>query len=210
MIIADTIYDAWVDATRYVMKNGKELLDERGRIVREVNNLMVRILNPAKTKKSHPYWDGDKLERYIDQFGEKNPGFSYTYGDRIRYHFDVNQYESVVKRLSDEPVTRRAIMITYDPVIDSYRKEIPCLILLSFMIREDEFHRRRLHVTGVWRSHDIFGAYYPNLCGVMCVAEYIAARLGVEVGEIITHSISAHIYVDEATQEELSRLGVIG
>ncbi len=63
------------------------------------------------------------------------------------------------------------------------------MILVDFKIRDG-----KLNTTGLWRSHDIYGAWFPNAVGLSNLAQYAAAEVGVEVGTITIHSISAHIY----------------
>ena len=55
----------------------------------------------------------------------------------------------------------------------------------------------QLSITGVWRSHDICQAYYPNLIGVSYLSYKVASHIGVTLGKITTHSISAHIRDDD-------------
>jgi len=63
------------------------------------------------------------------------------------------------------------------------------MILVDFKIRDD-----KLNTTGLWRSHDIYGAWLPNAVGLTNLAIYAAEKLGVKVGTLTIHSISAHIY----------------
>jgi thymidylate synthase len=60
---------------------------------------------------------------------------------------------------------------------------------VDFKIREG-----KLHTTGLWRSHDIYGAWFPNAVGLTRLSEYVANEVGVEIGTLNIHSISAHIY----------------
>ena len=46
----------------------------------------------------------------------------------------------------------------------------------------------------LWRSHDIYGAWFPNAVGLCNLAKYVAGEVGSEVGTLTIHSISAHIY----------------
>jgi thymidylate synthase len=79
--------------------------------------------------------------------------------------------------------------VTWDPSIDTKNDEVPCMIMVDFKMRDD-----KLNTTGLWRSHDIYGAWLPNAVGLTNLALYAAEKLGVEVGTLTIHSISAHIY----------------
>jgi thymidylate synthase len=61
--------------------------------------------------------------------------------------------------------------------------------LVDFKIRDG-----KLNTTGLWRSHDIYGAWFPNAVGLSNLANYVAGEVGAEVGTLTIHSISAHIY----------------
>lgn len=210
-IEADTIYHAHKKAMELVLEQGDNILDERGSNTREVQNLFIQINNPRNSINKHHYWQGDKLDIYKDQLvNPKNPGFVYTYGERLRLHrgffidkdgeaveiaIFIDQISNIVDQLIDCKETRRATAVTWSPELDSGKEEVPCLILVDFKIRDS-----KLDITAVWRSHDIYGAYYPNLIGLRALGEFVCKRVGVGMGKIVTQSISAHIY--EANWEE--------
>jgi len=137
------------------------------------------------------FWSGEKLEKYSEQFLSKDQqGFVYTYGNRLRKHFQgIDQIQEAISRLKNCQESRRAISVTWDPSIDTKNDEVPCMIMVDFKMRDD-----KLNTTGLWRSHDIYGAWLPNAVGLTNLALYAAEKLGVEVGTLTIHSISAHIY----------------
>ena len=146
------------------------------------------------------FWEGDKLQTYADQFiSPENPGFVYTYGNRLRAHFDnVDQIQESITRLKNCRESRRAISITWDQVIDSTSEEVPCMILIDFKIRDDV-----LYTTALWRSHDIYGAWFANAVGLTYCAKYVSEEIGdVKLGPITIHSISAHIYENNFDEAE--------
>jgi thymidylate synthase len=137
------------------------------------------------------FWSGDKLKTYSEQFISKDKqGFVYTYGNRLRAHFkNTDQIEQAINRLNQCRQSRRAISITWDQVLDSKSEEVPCMILVDFKIRDNE-----LYTTALWRSHDIYGAWFPNAVGLTYLSQYVAGKADVRIGNITIHSISAHIY----------------
>lgn len=63
------------------------------------------------------------------------------------------------------------------------------MILVDFKIRDD-----KLYTTALWRSHDIYGAWFPNAVGLSYLAQYVSERVDASIETITIHSISAHIY----------------
>ncbi|NYB51386.1 MAG: thymidylate synthase [Methanobacteriaceae archaeon] len=192
LIKTPTIRRGWETLVKRVMQNGSEIKDERGSLTLELLNTVVTINNPLELEIPDGYfWSGEKLEIYAEQFlSDDKQGFVYTYGNRLREHFEgIDQIGEAIKRLKNCKESRRAISVTWDPTTDTRQDEVPCMILVDFKIRDG-----KLHTTGLWRSHDIYGAWFPNAVGLAHLSEYVAGEVGVEVGTLTIHSISAHIY----------------
>ena len=114
------------------MKNGVEIRDERGSITKEILNTMVNIKNPLDTESPEGYfWTGEKLDKYSEQFlSNDKQGFIYTYGNRLRKHFDgIDQIQEAIDRLNNFKESRRAISVTWDPTVDTKNDEVPCMML---------------------------------------------------------------------------------
>lgn len=117
-----------------------------------------------------------------------------AYGYRWHHHFDFNQLEHIIELLKSQPNTRRAVLQMWDPNhdleenIDS--RDIPCNTAIYFKIRH-----KKLNMTVTNRSNDIiWGAYGANAVHMGFLQEYIAARVGVEVGIYVQFSDSFHVY----------------
>ena len=187
-----TIKTGWETLVKRIMKNGVEIRDERGSITKELLNTMVYVKNPLDTESPDGYfWTGEKLDKYSEQFlSSDKQGFIYTYGNRLRAHFDgIDQVQEAIDRLNNFKESRRAISVTWDPTIDTKNDEVPCMMLVDFKMRDG-----KLNTTGLWRSHDIYGAWFPNAVGLSNLANYVAGEVSAEVGTLTIHSISAHIY----------------
>jgi thymidylate synthase len=63
------------------------------------------------------------------------------------------------------------------------------MILVDFKIRNN-----KLHTSALWRSHDIYGAWFPNAVGLTYLSQYVARKVNIAIGSVTIHSISAHIY----------------
>lgn len=211
LVEVDEIADGWETLVKKIIKEGKDVYDERGSLTKELLDVMVSIKKPLGKNNSGDFfnikskvsdildirvpegyfWEGDKLKVYSEQFiSDDKQGFVYTYGNRLRDHFGgVDQIDEAIKRLNYCRESRRAISITWDQVIDTQTDEVPCMILVDFKIRDD-----KLYTTALWRSHDIYGAWFPNAVGLTYLAQYVSERVNAEIDTITIHSISAHIY----------------
>jgi len=192
LIKTSTIKNGWETLVKRVMQKGAEIKDERGSLTLELRNTVVTMNRPLDLEIPPGYfWSGEKLEIYAEQFlSDDKQGFVYTYGNRLRKHFEgIDQIGEAIRRLKNCKESRRAISVTWDPPIDTKHEEVPCMILVDFKIREG-----KLHTTGLWRSHDIYGAWFPNAVGLTHLSKYVAGEVGVGVGTLTIHSISAHIY----------------
>ena len=202
MLKVPTIKNGWETLVKRIMKDGVEIKDERGSVTKEILNTMVNIKNPMDSESPKGYfWTGEKLDKYSEQFlSSDKQGFIYTYGNRLRAHFDgIDQIQEAIGRLNNFKESRRAISITWDPTVDTKNDEVPCMMLVDFKIRDG-----KLHTTGLWRSHDIYGAWFPNAVGLSNLARYVAGEVGSEIGTLTIHSISAHIY--EVNFDEAKRV----
>ncbi|NYT01948.1 MAG: thymidylate synthase [Methanosarcinales archaeon] len=196
LIRAATIAEAWQRGLNLIWRQGQELKDERGTRIREILALQVVVEDPRREMIPPQYsWNRDRLEEYAQQLltGE-NPGFEYTYGERLRAWSlpggpPVDQLEQAAIRLRSNPATRRATAVTWIPPVDAAKEEVPCMMVDDFKLRDG-----KLNLTVLFRSHDFAGAYPANLYGLTRVLEYMAGEVGAEVGSISTTSASAHIY----------------
>lgn len=137
------------------------------------------------------------LYEYVSGFddGELHD-FEYTYPNRILEYFDINQFNTCKERLKQNLNTNRAVMTIYDPKMDSHKKDIPCLQFIQFIIRGHE-----LTIHCMFRSNDIFGAFYSNMFLITYIGLRMTESLNKETlsGPILFNGIhyystSAHIY----------------
>lgn len=187
-----SIKDAYLENIRKILAYGEKIKDERGSNTLEILNLQTNIegkLIACNQNIEGSIWTGEKLEDYCKQMNNpEEKGFAYDYGNRLR-GFDVDQIQYVIDKLSENPNSRRSTAVTWRPTVDTINDEVPCLIMLDFKIRHD-----KLSTTAVWRSHDIYGAFYPNLQGLKHISDYIAHDVGCSPEIFNVYSLSAHIY----------------
>jgi thymidylate synthase len=180
--------EAWHAMMLEIDRFGNNVITEDHQLTRELRNLTVTIEKPLQgfpIKSSG--WEMPALEKYAQQFLDPSrAGFDYTYGERIN---DKSQLENVIRKLAEEKSSRRAVIKTWKPCRDYFQRHVPCLQLLDFLVRGN-----KLHMTAVFRSHDIGRAYVSNVYGLGKLMEHVAQIIDVDVGSLTTVSISAHIY----------------
>jgi thymidylate synthase len=189
-IEAKDIEDAWHQLLVEVWETGWKVNDERGSLTLERLNSFVVIKNPKRIIPRGCSFSEAMILEYENQLLNPDKGtFVYTYGNRLRAAFGLDQIVEAIKHLNECNESRRTISVTWKPEIDAYAEDVPCMIYVDLKIRDG-----RLFTTAMWRSHDLFGAYPQNLLALRKLSEYVAGQVGVEMGEITVHSISLHIY----------------
>ncbi len=135
-------------------------------------------------------------------------------------HFRINQIENVIKKLSEQPFTRQAQMITWMPNVDTSCYDPPCLQSLWYRILEDEEGVYWLNCNVRFRSNDAWGASFMNMFGfIQFNLEIIAGGISTNTGRNVRlarmnwHADSYHIYgKDIKTAKEMlfDRIGKMG
>jgi thymidylate synthase len=148
---------------------------------------------------------------------EGDTGWEYTYHGRLKAYgtwkellddssieageFKVDQIQSVIDKLSAQPFTRQAQMITWMPNIDNDCYDPPCLQSLWYRILEDEEGVYWLNCNIRFRSNDAWGANFMNMFGFNqfnkeVIAAGVAAKTGkvVKLGRLNWQADSFHIY----------------
>jgi thymidylate synthase len=195
-IRARSISDAWQRGLNLIWRQGDEITDERGTRIREILSMQIVVEDPYREMIPAGYsWNEERLEEYARQLlSGNNPGFEYTYGERLRAwalpgSAPLDQIEQAVLRLRSSSSTRRATAVTWIAPVDCAKEEVPCMIVDDFKLRDG-----RLNLSVFFRSHDFAGAYPANLYGLARLLQFVAGETGAEPGVISTTSASAHIY----------------
>ena len=136
-----------------------------------------------------------RLEKY-GSWKESKDGESVEAGE-----FNVNQIEAVIDKLSTQPFTRQAQMITWMPNIDNDCYDPPCLQSLWYRILEDEDGVYWLNCNIRFRSNDAWNASFMNMFGFIqfnkeVIAAEVSKRTGktVKLGRLNWQADSYHIY----------------
>jgi thymidylate synthase len=214
MTTFDTIYQNLV---RDIMKNGIAEVSERTRhetrtklgvhfqidIEKDGFPILTLRKSPIKMFVAEQIWflsgsrkPEDFLREYTHIWDEfTNPGDVVTvaYGYRWRKHFGRDQIALLIELLKNEPTSRQAVVVTWDPSQDGLslqkKKNVPCPFTFTINIVGG-----RLHMHNIVRSNDVLLGLSADVPGFALLQCILAQKLGVRPG-IYSHSISnAHIY----------------
>ena len=132
----------------------------------------------------------DEHQIYLD-----DDGFIYTYSERLQNYNDINQLDVIINRLNKNINSNRAIAVTYNPMVDMNRQDIPCLQLIQALVRDD-----KLILSVYFRSNDLYGAFPSNMMFLSYLGMKIADELGVQFDYIDYHCSSLHVYETDYKQ----------
>ncbi len=189
---------------------------------------------PNPVEHSYVYGGEGHSRSYIEYVmtPHKEPGESYTYGERLTRvpvtgdkleWWDRNNAEIIDKRDIDGKILfedgGRLYLNQIEWVIDTYLKfgernnqmvlqvANPSDILLldppCLRSIDTRIQDGRLNFIVYFRSWDLWGGLPANLAGIQNLKEYMAAAIGVEDGEMIVESKGLHLY---SYAEDLAKL----
>ncbi|WP_267383616.1 thymidylate synthase [Cyanobacterium sp. uoEpiScrs1] len=149
----------------------------------------------------------DFLRDYIGQILDDKPekeGVKYTYGQRLRSWFGLDQIEQLIDKLAGDINSSRAVMSLWDVRDYENNDSPPCLNHIWVRIIDNE-----LSLTATFRSNDMFSAWPANAMGLRFLQQFILDKIikksnhNLTIGPLIVISQSAHIYSDcwENTQQ---------
>jgi len=193
---------AWEESVRHVLRKGIPITTEDNEETLETDELVVKVQHPSSGgyPKNLPYG-----QAYLSQYahdliygGENDDRFAYTYHGRLFDYGDSGDEECciaydqigyIIGKLQEQPVSRRAQAITWNPFRDCCVKDVPCLQWTLFLIRDG-----KLNMKVLFRSNDILMAMYANMYALVALQAYVAHELNVPVGTY-THIVTVpHIY----------------
>lgn len=218
-IEADTLPAAWEKAVLATWEKGKHIKTEYDKAEdppSKDSTMVIVVNNPMEEPRIHRAFPGglEDLEIYRQEviFGIHdhwiNPTegkWTYTYHKRI-FDYDIenehiDQIDTVVKKLSDVPHSRRAQAVTWNVKLDPKTDDPPCLQRLWFRMTESSDGKKKfLNMNTHWRSRDAFKASFMNMYALTDLQRTIAGEItkrrkeSIEVGRYVDISDSFHIY----------------
>ena len=204
LVRGDTILEAWLEVVRRIIRYGHIKGTEYGNQQRELH-LVTWVVDQKADELQIPDWPEETLRlagidaASIDEYRKAllNPevpeGTTYTYGQRLRaYNGEVDQIGGIIRKLKENPLSRRAFATPFYPISDLKQKYPPCLVQIHVLT-----NGHKVNLLATFRSHDIFKAAIANAYGLLGLQEYIVEETGLEMGKLAITSNSAHIYEEE-------------
>lgn len=144
----------------------------------------------------------------VAQYSDDQKIFHGAYGYRWVSFFEMDQLSSIAQLLRKDPDTRRAVLQMWDASdLDSAEAglDVPCNTNAYLKIREG-----RLNLTVCNRSNDaVWGCYGANAVQFSFLLQFMAARVGVAVGEYAQVSDSLHVYLEGKAGEVWSKCSAL-
>jgi len=191
---------------KHILERGRERRTENGEETLETDEIALRVENPLAEPMGsvHSRFRNAFLESYADGLIRGSDAvFEYDYHSRL---FDwgqglklngadihADQIRYIIEKLKDEPVSRRAVAVTWNPAIDETLDDCPCLQLIQCVIRKEE-DVQLLDMKVVFRSNDMLSAAGANMYALARLQQHIADAIGVPVGAYTHISLVPHIY----------------
>ena len=187
---------------KMILEKGWVLKTEDAETTIEFEEIAMQIDTPLAEPMVSPHsrFQQKFVEQYArDLLNGSHASFEYDYHGRLfdwgeRLTADgqpvhVNQVEYIVEKLRQSVVSRRAIAITWNPVIDEQLDDCPCLQLVQCVIRDG-----KLGMRVVFRSNDMLTAAGANMFALVQLQKSIADKCGVPCGTYTHISLVPHIY----------------
>ena len=193
--------EGWLAVSREILEQGA-IASYDGQTTRELALLTLAIERPDSSdpliaELGDPDWLDWMHRNFFDHAAVPELGNARSYAARL---FDYggagrNQVAWVVERLRDDPEARSATITTFEPLSDT--SYIPCVSMLDFWLRGGPNEEQRLELVVYAHSLDFGKKAYGNLVELAYLTEHVAGELGREVGPLIVHAKSAHVYEPE-------------
>jgi thymidylate synthase len=185
-----------------ILEKGWVLETEDKEATIESEEIALRVDHPFSSPMARPHsrFQQKFLEKYArDLIHGTASEFEYDYHTRLfdwgetlstggkEVHLDQIAY--IVEKLRASPTSRRALAITWNPVVDEKLDDCPCLQLVQCVLRQG-----LLHMKVVFRSNDMLSAAGANMYALVRLQQWIAEQLSAEVGSYAHISLVPHIY----------------
>jgi len=151
--------------------------------------------------------DVEPLQRYVhdfDRYSDDKKTLHGAYGYRWRHWFKIDQLELIIEQLQKDPTDRRNVLQMWDASQDLGHQglDVPCNDIATFQIDS----KGKLNMVVFCRSNDIiWGTYFANAFHFGILLEYMATKIGCQMGTYSQVSVNYHAYL--TTLQPLLHLG---
>lgn len=212
-ILARNVHEALPMGTAFLREFGKQRDSRNGPTIEAPGPVTTTYERPWECVILHPERDANPFfhlmealwmlagrrdlafllpfSKQIAEYSDDGVSLQGSYGFRWRQHFGFDQLRWVIDELKANPDTRRAMVMMFDPVVDTKpSKDVPCNTAAHFYIRDG-----KLTMTVFCRSNDIiWGCYGANAVHFSLLHQYIGAMAGYQLGTYSQISDSYHAY----------------
>ena len=202
VIRAPSIGRAHEQVIQMILEKGRVLTTEDAEATVEFEEIAMQIDTPLAEPlvSAHSRFQQKFVEQYAkDLLNGSKASFEYDYhgrlfnwGERLEsggQPVHVDQIDYIVDKLRSSPVSRRAVAITWNPVIDEKLDACPCLQLVQCVLRDG-----KLCMRVIFRSNDMLTAAGANMYALVQLQKSIGDKLGVPCGTYTHISLIPHIY----------------
>jgi thymidylate synthase len=185
-----------------ILEKGWVLQTEDSEATLEFEEIAMQVDTPLAEPRVSEYsrFQLKFVEQYAhDLLHGSHASFEYDYHGRL---FDwgerlvsegqpvhIDQIAYIVDKIKSSPATRRAVAITWNPVIDEKLNDCPCLQLVQCVLRKG-----KLDMRVIFRSNDMLTAAGANMYALVQLQKSIADQVGVPCGTYTHISLIPHIY----------------
>ncbi len=145
----------------------------------------------------------------MEEYSDDGETFHGAYGHRWRTLFGMDQLDSISGALKSNPSCRRQVLQMWDAGYDidqPDKRDLPCNTHAYFQRNVEG----ALDMMVSNRSNDmLWGAYGANAVHFSMLQEYIAARIGCEVGRYWQVSFNMHAYTKILEQTKIQGLRLL-
>jgi thymidylate synthase len=202
IIRAPTLARAHELAVKTVLEKGWVLETENDEATIECEELALEVESPENVPMVSPA--SRFQQRFLDAYAENllhgsDAKFEYDYhrrlfdwGEQLTVESEdvhVDQIDYIAQKIAASPNTRRAVAVTWNPVVDENLDDCPCLQLVQCLLRDG-----KLQMKVVFRSNDILSAAGSNMYALVRLQKAIADRLGVACGRYTHVALVPHVY----------------
>lgn len=185
--------EGWLKVLDYVSRFGVMMPNRFGGSTKECLAVNITIQHDDV---NYPHFAPSlktQCDEYIESFLSedlKNDS-SYSYAQRMRSHFGIDQIKKAIEGLTASPTARGIVINLWDSSADIISKEPPCLN--HIWLRNSG---GKLFMSATFRSHDMYAAWYSNVLALRALQHHVASKVSprLDVGELTVISDSAHIY----------------
>jgi thymidylate synthase len=204
---AKTIGRGYLELLHHILTYGKKIGTHYDQMSLEIMDLVMVITDHD----AHGFMHGvpdyipftpQKIEEYcMDLLNpEEDTSVTYTYGNRMRQHFGVDQLKYVAEKLAADRGSRSAVVNLWDA--KRRQQGSPCLNHLWFRIMDG-----KLFMTATIRSNDMYLGWPENAYGLRYLQDWVRTMTlkmegayqddsGLDMGDLVIVSQSAHLYSD--------------